>query len=506
MSRSKVKSCQLSTFISGDEVLTSSQLLRRLRDHFGGNESANRTRLARATNTPAVWRSNSLLLPKNQRLFTRRTFFRSPQFFTTVATVLETERPGLSRLLHCLGKVEFLHETQARKLLAAPVQESGAFPGLERDLLALNELGVSIRKCGSHRYVCRSDPLDARVFDASAELTLGELRRESLLTRVLVNRLARQNMLSWNGTNLPCRDQLGSEFNNQLFTAFGFSYLSPLLQFKDIKPSPCPVLFEVYAGECSKKQVESFVHRSERAVLRRGKGRRFLGVIAARWFVKDAWDYARERGIMAINLVQMFGDEALEAMALAEQLMGGFQNEAITHDLTSLFAAIGELKTNPVVVDLYSIGFEAFAGLALRDRGYGELAFGTIVPFQKTTRDVDVHARKQNELTVIESKAYHAKKPLDPSEVKKFFTETLPSYIAWWRARNGNREPDRVRAEIWTTGSIGKDAEDKLAELNLKPYVVPKFCGQKEMLEGLSFEIGSRMGQFLSAIAKGGEL
>lgn len=506
MRRSKSKSCPLDTFIGCDEVLTSSQLLRRLHDHFGGTESANRTRLARATDAPAVWRSNSLLLPKNQRLFSRLTFFRTPQFFTTVARVLENERPGLARLLHHLGAVELLHESQARKLLAAPVQPSASFPGFERDLAALAELGVSVRTCGSHLYVGRSDRFDAGAFDTWAEVTLGELRRESLLTRVLVNRLARQNLLSWSGTNLPNRDQLGSEFNHQLFTAFGFSFLSPLLQPREGKPSPCPVLFDVYAGECGKKQVESFVHRSERAVLRRGKGRRFLGVIAARWFVKEAWDYARERGIMAINLVQMFGDEALEAMAIAERLMGGFQREALPHDLTSLFTAIGELKTNPVVVDLYSIGFEAFAGLALRDRGYGELAFGTVVPFQKTTRDVDVHARKQNELTVIESKAYHAKKPLDPSEVTKFFTETLPSFVTWWRARNGNREPDRVRAEIWTTGAIGKDAENKLAELKLKPYVEPKFCGPKEMLEGLSFEIGSRMGQFLSAIAKGGEL
>ena len=50
------------------------------------------------------------------------------------------------------------------------------------------------------------------------------------------------------------------------------------------------MLIDVYPGACSLEHVRSFVHRAQRAVLRRGKQYPYLGVIAARGgFTERAW-------------------------------------------------------------------------------------------------------------------------------------------------------------------------------------------------------------------------
>jgi hypothetical protein len=77
------------------------------------------------------------------------------------------------------------------------------------------------------------------------------------------------------------------------------------------------------------------------------------------------------------------------------------------------------------------------------------------VPWQQTTRDVDVFGIRGDELHIIECKAYHGKKSISREDVRKFFTETVPALKGWLRTHN--RPFERCIAEIWTTGHKGKD-------------------------------------------------
>jgi len=254
-----------------------------------------------------------------------------------------------------------------------------------------------------------------------------------------------------------------------MFSAYGFSYLGPLKRRKEgaKAPTPCPVLVDCYHGVCSLPQVDSFLQRVDRATIRRRKQQPVIGVIAARDFHRDAWDKARHESLMTVSFRQMFGDEALDVMVEVEQLLGGF-GQSKPEESQKRFAEITrlmeELKTNPVIADLRAIGLEAMCALILQSQGFASPELGRIIPWKDTTRDVDVFAiRGDDELRIVECKAYHRRKSLLDSDVKKFFTETVPALKRWLRDKD--RHFTKCTAEIWTTGPKGKNAETALNEL-----------------------------------------
>ena len=502
----RVAGTALGLFIERNEVLTSTDLVNRLVHRHRLTPAAARQRVFRTLNTADIWRSTNIVLPGRSRLFAQRHFVGKAEFYDTVAAVLATTRPGLSRCLRALANDQIIHEVQAQKLLAAPAagKLTGNYPGLDRDFSALTELGVTITRVGSHQFLSRRRS-SLTLKDAAAPLSL--LRRESLLTRLVVNRLKKENVVSWSGSHLPSLERLATEFSGQVFSAFGFSFLRPLRRrpADGGESKPCPVLLDVHGGLSGTEVVESFLQRAHRATSKRGSSTPFLGVIAARSFTDEAWKRARSEGLIAMNLVQVFGDQALEAMVVAERLLGGFDVEPASEDYTQLVRSIRKLKANPVIADLCSIGFEAFAGMVLRDQRYELVTMGTNVPFGTTTRDVDVHGTGADEVVVVECKAYHEKKFVDFSEIKKFFTETVPSFVKWWSARNDNRTPSKVRAEFWTTGRFYHDAEEKLAALALKKNVVPALVTREQLEANLSSRVRMRGVSLLSAIAQSGE-
>jgi hypothetical protein len=78
-----------------------------------------------------------------------------------------------------------------------------------------------------------------------------------------------------------------------------------------------------------------------------------------------------------------------------------------------------------------------------------------------TIWDVDVFAiRGDDELRVIECKAYHRRKSLLDSDAEKFFTGTVPAHKKW--LNSNDRHFNRCTADIWTTGPKGKNAERAL--------------------------------------------
>jgi hypothetical protein len=171
---------------------------------------------------------------------------------------------------------------------------------------------------------------------------------------------------------------------------------------------------------------------------------------------------------MSINLRQMFGDEALDAMAAVEELLHGVawgRGDDPFEQFDAFGEQLEELRTNPVVTTLRSIAFEALAGLVLRSRGYEQVELGRVVPWENTTRDVDVYGIRGNKLRVIECKTYHRRKSIPAGEVRKFFTQTVPALKA--RLRECGQEFSQCVAEIWTTGAKGTAASEELYELNV---------------------------------------
>lgn len=465
---------RLLPFVPEFAVVTSSELIHSLRNKGYSDENA-RQLIRRHSKSKEIWRSENLKLARGERLFARSGFLGSGKFFTAVASKLgQTSRHGLARLLTVLGRVHVLNRIEVVRLLAVALEGTATFgprtrPVYDDELRAIGELGVQVIHKGTQLESIVSPTMsvgdDA---DAIAAIAAERVRNEAVLARVVLNHLRRQNMLAWNRLQVPDLEVPFVVFNQQVFSGYGFSYLSPFARWKegDQKPTPCPVLLDCYHETAILPHVQSFAQRIERATNRGKSHLNVLGVIAARDFDKDAWNDARRRGLLAINLRQVFGAEALDAMVIVERLFHGSSSPEAGGDVESFeeFAdLLRDLKTNPIVVSLRSIGFEALSGLVLRSRGYEQVEMGRIVPWNETFRDVDVFGIRDGELLVVECKAYHRRKSIPGGEVSKFFTETLPALKKWLRVRE--IKFSNCTAEIWTTGPLGNIARDELFQL-----------------------------------------
>jgi len=466
----------LQKLFADDVVMTSSELVSRL---TGSGMSAANARQTLSRNSrkddASIWRSTKLRLPRDERLFAPKRLFGSAKFFKAAAAKLsDANRHGMARCLFALAERRVLHKVHVLKLLAVSDEQSSGHRGRKRlyttELAGLEEIGI--------RVLQRNTPLESIVgsgfqesdADEMANYATAEIRREVLLTRILVERMRCQNMCSWGLAELPDLDQMYTVFNGQVFSAFGFSYLAPLVRWKPeaSKPTGCPVLIDVYQGLCALPRVEALIQRIERASHRGQKVLPSLGVIAAKDFSRDAWKAARKAGLLTVIFRQIFGDEALEAMVRVETLLHDLRSQNGTTEAEGEFCEFSELlsalKTNPVVTCLRSIGFEAIGGLVLRSTGYESVELGRMVPWRNTRRDVDVFGFSGDELRVVECKAYHRRKSLLVEDVSKFFTQTVPALKKWLRA-TGGREFTSCRAEIWTTGPLGNDARGELFRL-----------------------------------------
>jgi hypothetical protein len=458
--------------IGGGEVLASSELIQRMTDK--GVSPANARQILSRSAGRHIWRSNKLNLGRGEKLFAQQAFRESPEFYAAAKNKLAaTSRRGMTRCLEVLDRHKVLHVVDVMRLLAVESEGAGGRGGkqrraIENELEALADLGV-VRFYTGTALDCIVDPgsrRDANLNDLATEAA-ERLRIEAVIARITVRRLKQQGIMAWGGSETPDDTVPYVLFNRQLFTARGFSYLAPAIRWKaGGKKSPCPVVVDCHRGDCSKPQVEAFIERLERATYRKGVQGRILGVLAARSFEQDAWKLAKSMGIMVINLRQQFGAEAVRAMEALEkivhQLVHGSRESACASFLT-FDDIIRGLKHNPVVADLRAVGLEALAGLILSSCGYESVTLGMSVPHNTTTREVDVHATRADELRIIECKAYHGGKAVSADEVKKFFTETVPALKAWFRTQK--RPFQSCVAEIWTTGGEGAEAKKALEAL-----------------------------------------
>ena len=77
---------------------------------------------------------------------------------------------------------------------------------------------------------------------------------------------------------------------------------------------------------------------------------------------------------------------------------------------------------------------------------------------------------------MVECKAAHEAKELEPAHVLKFFTETVPAALKFFHYTKN------CQAEIWTTGLVGDDARRALADISLAKRVKPALLEKADIL------------------------
>ncbi len=483
----------LEKFISKNEVVTSSTLLGRCRAD-GYNPAHARQLVFRASTHTGFWRSSKLVLPKNERLFAHKSFMGTDEFNSQLISILAKNRPGLYRLSMRLLSDETVLKQVAKFLLAVPEAKGlTRFSNYESEVAALEEVmlgrregsGTVSERITRPQFAARSTGLIAWLKARS------RLHIESYIARVLMEHFRRQNIISWNSPF--SYDELGCTiFKNYPFTDAGFSWLSPVIQWsQSSRPKPAPVLLHVSAQECQTWDVEGFLTRIERAGANKTSRIKILGIIAAPSFSREAWKIVKDKQLWGINLKQLFGEDAFKAFTVIEDLLKntiGDAKKANDEEYLELSDLVESLKTNPFIVDLKSLAFEAVTGFLIKNQGWEEVQLNLSVPYKLqegvTQREIDVSGQKSSwdEVFIVECKAEKATKELDAQYVKKFFTESV---IAFLDFKCKPQRPRICRAEIWTTGVISETAVQALREIKLPKYIEPALRSGEDIVKDL---------------------
>lgn len=496
----------IASIIGAREVVTSSVLVARLKGK-GLSAAQARQRLSReAANGSGVWRSDKLALPHNKRLYARTSFVGHNQFFEAVATHLGTARPGLARCLVAAARRPVLLEYEVARLsaslLTAPV--TARVPTLSKEMSALTEAGFRHHAPDTSlsRLVQQTAPPATTV--GPAHKAAAKRAAETQITRILGEHYRRHNLISWNSLNVADYQAGVLPFNEVPFCGFAYSWARPMVAFrKGRPPRPTPVLFDVYARHCFDEDVAGFTKRLERAQHARKLNFPLLAVIGAYDFAPSAFEAARKEGMLVVNLRDFFGDVALNALAAMESVLVNVEAGTpigvsdVDNDLAKKLVA---LQSHPLIVDIKGVALESTAALTARADGWEDVRLGVDVPFDQTTRDVDVLGMRhgETEFRAIECKAHRKDIEVPPSEVKKFFTETVPALV---KARSGKGARPTVHVEFWTTGIVGVDAQRAFKECKLGKHVKARLLGLEDVLKAIPSNL-KRSRALVQAIAE----
>lgn len=216
----------LASLVGETEVITSSVLADRVMKR-GATSTYARQLIGRLYEKAGLWRSERLALAHGERIFARKTCFGSYGFLEAVARILrESSRHGMARCLSAIAQEEVLHEVRARKLLAAPLCDKGSSPSMAAECAALEEIGVTIVKAiAGYQYLVSEKRAAGGDTDELAHIAAAHVRVEQLLTRVLTDIHRKQNLVTWNRVDTATTDRAYVEFNDQVFSATGYSYL-----------------------------------------------------------------------------------------------------------------------------------------------------------------------------------------------------------------------------------------------------------------------------------------
>ena len=470
----------LSDHIAPGEILTSGQLAQRLAA-TGSTADAARQAISRS-NDPAIW-VLPLRLPRRARLFARPESGKKDAFYDTLAKVLTPHRPGLARTIRALLKRRVLLKADAQRLLAAPLRpKTSRTPTYNAEVAVL----VALRICDIEEESTAFERLTFHPLigtKASHQHARAERVRQVVnmrLTRILTDHFRKQGMIGWTSSTDTERETGTVLFNDYAFSASSFSWLDPLVR-RNVgqKPKPTPVLIDVFSRECDVHDIEGLVHRLRHIGANRNARMPLLGVIAAHTFTDDAWNAAKRNGLLAINLRQAYGKTALKTLAGMEHLLSAALTGApLGNHAEELADDVEALRVHPYVADLRGLGLEIATAVILRARGWEDVRLGLSVPFNDSTRDVDVIGKRSgdDDIHVVECKAAHEAKELAPAHVLKFFTETVPAVLKSFQ------NTKTCQAEIWTTGRVGNDARSTLAGISLATRVKPALLGQADII------------------------
>lgn len=193
---------RLTSLLAAGEVVLSSELTSRAVKQFGINADTARQQVARAARSGRLWRSTGIVLPKNERLVSRRQPLADPQTLFDLAARLKELRPGLSAGFASLATLGVVNRTAASRLdgtVIPPCSEHAT--SFERTRAAFLDIAGVWNPHAGTALECFTlpEPLGANVERRSRILACRvDVAGEVFIARIIGDILRQQSVVGWN--------------------------------------------------------------------------------------------------------------------------------------------------------------------------------------------------------------------------------------------------------------------------------------------------------------------
>lgn len=223
------------------------------------------------------------------------------------------------------------------------------------------------------------------------------------------------------------------------------------------KPNPGFLIADVLLGRGSvdERGIAPFVYKCE--TLRRTGKARCMHVFLAEGFTHEALLRVRRCGAVPGRIDELFGREVAKALQeLVSTLTQTAAQAADPEKFDFLFTNLGRFEG--AAGRLRGALFEFVAAKLLEESGWHEVVINKLYRENgKDLAEVDVRARKEDEVLFVECKGIAPGTVLDDDEVKRWLEKRVPVVAAKAR-QNGEYDGCRLKFELWTTGELSAQA------------------------------------------------
>lgn len=237
------------------------------------------------------------------------------------------------------------------------------------------------------------------------------------------------------------------------------SYLSGLTVWdaRGNKPKPGFLVADVLLGHGSVDEpaLRPFLYKSE--TLRKMNAGRCMQFFLAEGFTNEALMRLRRNGVVPARVEELFGRDV--ARALKELISILTQTAAAAVDpekFDMLFSSLGRFEG--AAGRLRGALFEFVAAALLQEEGWHEVVINKVYrEGGKDVAEVDVRARRGDEVLFVECKGILPGAVLDDGEVAIWLDKRIPTVAG--RAHDNDEYANcKLKFELWTTGGLSANA------------------------------------------------
>ncbi|WP_026451346.1 hypothetical protein [Aequorivita capsosiphonis] len=248
--------------------------------------------------------------------------------------------------------------------------------------------------------------------------------------------------------------------NNNIVGGFQFAFTAPtyidgLVGYNNKIKKPGFLVTDILIGNITDENTVSFFLRKIAAIKASNPSLKLFPVLIVDGISSEGLNQLKSKGVLVASIKELFGKDYSE---LLKSLINTVTNAGailktepekylqMMEKLTKLIDG----KTNNLRGDL----FELAVGFYFSKYSQS-LDIGKRVPVTDSnrTREIDVLARNENEICIVECKGYNY--PVDIEYIEIYLSEKIKEIRGWLAITHSDK---RHRFEIWSTGGYTKEA------------------------------------------------